>query len=872
MISARSEMRELVLVLAALLVLCSSASVGVGAELSFESGADVPEGWWPGPGAMRATRYARTGARSLGATTRSTDRSWSSYPVPLEVGQAYRLGGWIRCREGVARLGMDLLDEAGRVIGSARTPPVVPAQRWQYVAAEADLPPRATSASLWFEVEGEAYLDDVVFAPIAANLAFNPSFEGDAKGRVGYWSQETRSPVPGPGAGALRADAAGGRTGGAMLLEAESGWYAARMVDMPLPQGYTLFRFSGWSRADAAELRLWVVWVNAWGKVIGADHAARVATEQDWARWECRVGPPAGAVGARLVVAVRGGRAWLDDFRFSLCAPATRRHPVVRVHVNQVGYELKGPKSLVVATNFFPTDSAQGELEIRSESGRPVVKLPLRCSGRIHEGQPADWGDYYWRADFSSLTAPGRYRAAARFGARNGTSPPFEIGRDLLLRRTADLGVKFFFVQRCGFDVPGWHRACHLDDARLPDGTHINATGGWHSAGDYNKIMYENGDGGVAYALLQAHHAAPEIFARFDRNGDGTSDVLDEATWGARFVAKMQIPESGGLYGTISQGPGRAWTKWSPPEVHTDNIIGTDDDPVVAEGEGSSPLVIGAWARLSAMPELAAAADDYLRRAVKLFDHATQGATSSGSPHLLLSAMDLHAVTGERRYLDFARDSAEAIMATQQPAGRLRGAFGSYGEISAGALATFALNYPDDPVCARIRAAMRPFVRFCLSTADNPFGLSKQAVGQQDYFFEPTSTLGHNFECLGRAWAAAQIHHLIGDRRALRFAADQIDWVLGKNPIGLCMFEGKGTFNPPRYHHRYDAIAGRPRGAVPGAIPNGFVRSAYGLDQPGFDLSRVGSGRDHPSYRTSEPWLTHNMWYLMALSALPRKG
>ena len=83
------------------------------------------------------------------------------------------------------------------------------------------------------------------------------------------------------------------------------------------------------------------------------------------------------------------------------------------------------------------------------------------------------------------------------------------------------------------------------------------------------------------------------------------------------------------------------------------------------------------------------------------------------------------------------------------------------------------------------------------------------------------------------------------------------------------MFEGAGTVNPPRYHHRYDSIPGHPRGAVPGAIPNGFVRSAYGLDQPGFDLSRVGSGRAHPSYRTSEPWLTHNMWYLMALSALP---
>ena len=92
-----------------------------------------------------------------------------------------------------------------------------------------------------------------------------------------------------------------------------------------------------------------------------------------------------------------------------------------------------------------------------------------------------------------------------------------------------------------------------------------------------------------------------------------------------------------------------------------------------------------------------------------------------------------------------------------------------------------------------------------------------------------------------------------------------MDWVLGKNPAGLCMFEGKGTLNPPRYHHRYNSIPGHERGAVPGTIPNGFVREMGLADRPGFDLSRAG-GRS-PSFRTSEPWLVHNMWYLLALSA-----
>ena len=116
-----------------------------------------------------------------------------------------------------------------------------------------------------------------------------------------------------------------------------------------------------------------------------------------------------------------------------------------------------------------------------------------------------------------------------------------------------------------------------------------------------------------------------------------------------------------------------------------------------------------------------------------------------------------------------------------------------------------------------------------------------------------------------RAWAANLCYRVTADVRARVFAADQLDWVLGKNPIGLCMFEGKGAFNPPRYHHRYNSIPGHERGAVPGTIPNGFEREMGLADRPGFDLSRAG-GRS-PSYRTSEPWLVHNMWYLLAISA-----
>jgi len=194
---------------------------------------------------------------------------------------------------------------------------------------------------------------------------------------------------------------------------------------------------------------------------------------------------------------------------------------------------------------------------------------------------------------------------------------------------------------------------------------------------------------------------------------------------------------------------------------------------------------------------------------------------------------------------------------------------GDHGDIAAAAVTLYALQYNDDPLRASITEAMRRYLEFCLARADNPFGLARQGIEQPEAsYFHPTVGLGVNFWLLSRAWAALLIHELTHDSRALVYATDQIDWVLGKNPLSICMFEGMGELNPPRYHHRYNMIAGRERGAVPGAIANGMVRDMGIVDRPGFDMSR--SGERPPSFRTSEPWLVHNMFYLLAASALEK--
>ena len=100
----------------------------------------------------------------------------------------------------------------------------------------------------------------------------------------------------------------------------------------------------------------------------------------------------------------------------------------------------------------------------------------------------------------------------------------------------------------------------------------------------------------------------------------------------------------------------------------------------------------------------------------------------------------------------------------------------------------------------------------------------------------------------------------LGVAQGRKIAEDQIHWLLGRNPNGICYMEGVGSINLPLYHHRYNMILGNPRGAVPGALINGAIRAWPHLDRPWLDLHP----EPNPDYQSNEPWLLHNnRWLLM---------
>ena len=90
--------------------------------------------------------------------------------------------------------------------------------------------------------------------------------------------------------------------------------------------------------------------------------------------------------------------------------------------------------------------------------------------------------------------------------------------------------LNFFLVLRCGYEVPGKHRACHTDMLLEHEGKAIVANGGRHDAADLAQGLINTTE--ATAALLELAEALRE---------DGTNErlyrrVLEEAKWGLDYV------------------------------------------------------------------------------------------------------------------------------------------------------------------------------------------------------------------------------------------------------------------------------------------------------------------------------------------------
>jgi endoglucanase len=149
----------------------------------------------------------------------------------------------------------------------------------------------------------------------------------------------------------------------------------------------------------------------------------------------------------------------------------------------------------------------------------------------------------YYTLDFSAVTKEGAYHIELLQQKVRSTSLKISSSA---YHHSPDLLLEFMRQQRCGYN-PFFDAVCHQKDGRIMDGpmkdsTYVDATGGWHDAGDQLKYLITGSN--ATARMIMAYNLFPNTFAdKVNDLGQPTPnqipDVLDEAKWGLDWILKL---------------------------------------------------------------------------------------------------------------------------------------------------------------------------------------------------------------------------------------------------------------------------------------------------------------------------------------------
>jgi endoglucanase len=221
------------------------------------------------------------------------------------------------------------------------------------------------------------------------------------------------------------------------------------------------------------------------------------------------------------------------------------------IRLNQLGF-LPEARKLAVVPEASPRPL---RWELRDAAGRP------RASGVTEVGGPDRWsGEAVHRIDFSSYREAGKN---LRLFVGDRSSRAFTVSADTYRKLPVD-ALAFFYHQRAGTPIEArlvgtaWARpAGHPTESatcvrgRDPYGNDwpgcdwtLDVRGGWYDAGDHGKYVV---NGGISiWTLLNLHEHLPAAFpdgsAILPERGNRVSDLLDEARYELEFFLRMQVP------------------------------------------------------------------------------------------------------------------------------------------------------------------------------------------------------------------------------------------------------------------------------------------------------------------------------------------
>lgn len=565
------------------------------------------------------------------------------------------------------------------------------------------------------------------------------------------------------------------------------------------------------------------------------------------------------------------------------------------IHLNQVALERDGPKRAVIVVG---AGAALQRLSVKNADNGLVMDAAFEPVTDFTE-----WGSgkRYYRARFDGLDQDGRFRLEARLdNGATARSATFEVGDDALFNRTTADVLAYFRANR---NTSERDRAIPVIDT----GETVDVFGGWNDAGGetgkyLSHLTYANffppqQASLVAWSMLASYEAAEERFAELGLDGQ----VIDEAFWGADWLHRM-LSVDGYFYMTVFDRWGMDEERWITGYKGLEGVYTPNYRAAFREGAG---FAIAALARAARLAEATGRSGEfpgaqYLADALRAYDHLLEHNAAycdDGQENIiddytaLMATVELYRTTSAARFLDHARTRATALQNRLSPRGHFIADDGErpyFHAVEAGLPVVSLLHYvevePDADrradALAVARASLEHQLRLDAAVA-NPFDYPRQEFMTFDFeaqrytsgvlsgFFVPHANetgywwQGENARLASLAAAATLLRRQLERSanpadtelagRLAVFAQSQFDWLMGKNPYGLCMLYGFGEKNPG-----FQASGGA---MVKGGISNGITGLMESAEGRGLDWM---GDTEYGNWRWVEQWTPHGAWYLYA--------
>ena len=549
------------------------------------------------------------------------------------------------------------------------------------------------------------------------------------------------------------------------------------------------------------------------------------------------------------------------------------------IRINQIGYRPSDTK-IAIASSTTPLS---GEFLVQHASNKQTL-----FHGPLRQVYASNWGGkftYVYELDFSTFKQPGR--VVLRLAAYDVISREFAIGAYQPYQNEMLL---FMRQQRCGYN-PYLDMVCHTRDGRtvygpMPDGTFVDASGGWHDAGDQLKYLI-TGSNATARMLLAyelASNAFPDhVDALGHERSNGIPDVLDEAKWGLDWIHKLhpapdqlfhqvaddrdhrgfKLPDQDiADYGWgansyrpvyFANGQPQGLREWKSKATGVANLAG--------RSAAAMAMAYRIWIKLNDSPF----AEKCLKAAIELYrmgkqHEGYQQGNSYGAPYrynedtwaddMEWVAAELYKATRHRIYLEDARRYAKITGAASWMQQETAEHYQFYPFMNVGHFALYPL------VDARTKAELAGYYREGIES------VVKRGRSNSYGFGVPFIWCSNNL-VVAFITQVLLYERMTNDMRYHAAMVSHRDWLFGRNPWGTSMFTGIPTGGefPEDVHLPTVQILKKlvPGGLVDGPIATQTYANLRGLhlNQPDefaeFQSAEVVYHDDVGDYSTNEP-------------------